>query len=222
MNKVRTAVVLAAGALAALGLAGTALAADGGFSASASPSVSPSSPYATSGVAVSVEAAKAIAIRAAGGGSVESVERETEHGVLVWDVDVIVGGVEHDIDVDSATGAVLRHRVKGGADVRVSATPRSSTSPRVSVSADDHGGRGRGSDDAAGDDRGGNRTRHAEPGDDKGGNRSRHAEPGDDKGGNRARGSEKGDDNGGKRRGGDDKGGDDKGGKRGGGHGSDD
>jgi hypothetical protein len=47
---------------------------------------------------------------------VESVERETEHGRAVWDVDVIVNGVEHDIDVDRSTGAVTRHRVKATGD----------------------------------------------------------------------------------------------------------
>ena len=63
--------------------------------------------------------AKAIAIRAAGGGRVTKVERETEHGRAVWDVEVYRSGVEHDIDVDRATGEVLRHKTdrdddKGG------------------------------------------------------------------------------------------------------------
>ncbi|GLW34597.1 PepSY domain-containing protein [Actinoplanes regularis] len=199
MNKVRTAVFLTTGALAALGLAGTALAADGGFSPSASPSVTASSSYEESTATVSAEAAREIAIQAAGGGRVESVERETEHGRPVWDVDVIVDGVEHDIDVDRVTGEVLRHRIEGGADVRVS--------PSATSRVDDHGGRGRGGDDngvhsEAGDDKGGLR----EAGDDHGGLR----EAGDDHGGAR----EAGDDRGGRHGGGDDRGR--------GGHGSDD
>ncbi|HET6532708.1 MAG TPA: PepSY domain-containing protein [Actinoplanes sp.] len=58
-----------------------------------------------------VAEAKAIAVGAAGGGRVTKIERETEHGRAVWDVEVIRGGVEHDIDVDRRTGAVLRHRI---------------------------------------------------------------------------------------------------------------
>ncbi|WP_436529014.1 PepSY domain-containing protein [Actinoplanes sp. HUAS TT8] len=218
MFKIRTAVFVATGALAALGVAGTALAADGGFSASASPSASATSSVRGS-AAVSVEAAKEIAVRVAGGGFVESVERETEHGRPVFSVDVIVDGVEHDVYVDRANGEVLRHRIKGGADVRVS--PSSSATPRTSASShaepgDDKGGlRTRGTE--AGDDNGGLRTRGTEAGDDNGGSRTRGTEAGDDNGGSRAR--EAGDDHGGRGRGSDDKGGDDHGR---GGHGSDD
>ncbi|GAA3336744.1 hypothetical protein GCM10020358_10490 [Amorphoplanes nipponensis] len=42
------------------------------------------------------------------------VEREAEHGRAVWDVEVRSGATEHEIDVDRATGAVLRH--ESGAD----------------------------------------------------------------------------------------------------------
>jgi uncharacterized membrane protein YkoI len=41
---------------------------------------------------------------------VTDAERETEHGRAVWDIEVQKGAVEHDIDVDRATGDVLRHR----------------------------------------------------------------------------------------------------------------
>ncbi|BCY13093.1 PepSY domain-containing protein [Actinoplanes sp. L3-i22] len=217
MFKIRTAVFVATGALAALGVAGTAMAADGGFSASASPSASSTaSGVRDSAVAVGVDAAKEIAIRVVGGGSVESVERETEHGRPVWSVDVLLAGVEHDVDVDRATGEVLRHRTKDGADLRVSpsASPSASATPHSSSSsrADDHGRH-----TEAGDDKGGTRTRKTEAGDDNGGTRTRKTEAGDDNGGNRT--AEAGDDHGGRGRGGDDKGGDDHGS---GGHGSDD
>jgi len=121
-------------------------------------SASPSSPSAsssrgaTSVAGVSVDRARAIALRAAGGGWVESIEREAEHGRAVWDVDVIVGGVEHDIDVDRATGAVTRHR--------------------VDKSSDDKSGDDKSGDDKGGDDKGGdNSGRHGgdDKGDDKGG-----------------------------------------------------
>jgi hypothetical protein len=108
---------------------------DSSPSADVAPSPSASSSSATTSkatpgraAAIPAERAKAIALRAAGGGRVESIEREREHGRLVWDVDVIVKGVEHDIDVDAATGQVTRHRT------------------------DDD--RGRGSDDSGDDDRG--------------------------------------------------------------------
>ncbi|MEV7627409.1 PepSY domain-containing protein [Actinoplanes sp. NPDC089786] len=116
-------------------------------SASSSPSSSsPSSRSATSAAGIGIDRARAIAIRAAGGGRVESVERETEHGRAVWDVDVIVNGVEHDIDVDRSTGAVTRHRVKGSDD------------DRGRSGSDDRGGHG--SDDKGGDDRGGRHGGH--------------------------------------------------------------
>jgi uncharacterized membrane protein YkoI len=86
---------------------------------------SPSTSAPAGGSAVSVAQAKAIAISAAGGGRVTKVERETEHGRAVWDVEVISGGIEHDIDVDRQTGAVLRHE----------------------TDRDDDDGRGRGGDD---------------------------------------------------------------------------
>jgi hypothetical protein len=156
MIRLRTASALAAGAVAALAIGGTALAAGGDPSnqavgtlpngdvapalapspsspdstapASITPSSAPSS-SASSPEAISLDAATQIAVKAAGGGSVESAERDTEHGRAVWDVDVLVNGVEHDIDVDRATGEVLRHET--GSD------------------SDDHG---RGSDDDGADD----------------------------------------------------------------------
>jgi uncharacterized membrane protein YkoI len=171
------AVMLTAGLLAALGFGGAALA-DGGadddrprVTASESPSAGPSrssssstdgvddsagpsassSSSASGGSALTAEQAKAIAVRAAGGGRVESIERETEHGRLVWDADVIVDGVEHDIDVDAATGEVTRHRTdddrgrgRGGDD---------------KVRSDDKSSDDKSSDDKSSDDKGGDRER---------------------------------------------------------------
>jgi hypothetical protein len=123
------------------------------FSDDASPSPSPSvststAPPATSASPIGIAAAKSIAIRAAGGGRVTKVESGVEHGRAVWDVDVVVQGVEHDIDVDKKTGAVTRHRVKGssggGAKVRVSheAGDDNHRNRGGNEAGDDHGGRG--------------------------------------------------------------------------------
>ncbi|MEV4708226.1 PepSY domain-containing protein [Actinoplanes sp. NPDC049316] len=172
MIKIRTASALAVGAVAALALGGTALAAGADdpsvpmlpngdvvtppslfSSPTPSPSVSTPASSPSSSTAISLDAAEAIAVRAAGGGRVTKVEREAEHGRAVWDVDVVLRGVEHDIDVDRATGAVLRHRVKGGSSA---------------VSTTDDRGRGRDSDDRAGDDRGRGRGSDDNGGDDHG------------------------------------------------------
>src|SRR5262245_38214768 len=78
---------------------------------SESPSSSPSPSTAPSGpTAIDREEALRIALGAVPGGRIESVERETEHGRAVWDVDVIAGGREHDLDIDTQTGTILRHR----------------------------------------------------------------------------------------------------------------
>jgi uncharacterized membrane protein YkoI len=117
MIRLRTASAITAGAVAALAIGGTALAAGSDTTASPAPAVSESAPSAPSSApasaaaaeAISLDAAKAIAIKAAGGGQVTDIERETEHGRAVWDVEVLVGDVEHDLDVDRASGEVLGH-----------------------------------------------------------------------------------------------------------------
>ena len=132
MNRTRTVVMIAAGAFATLGVAGTALAAgnDGTSESvvtvaapapspsddrtrsagpSAGPSASNSSSAAPVGGGVDEAKAREIAVRAAGGGRVEDVERENEHGRDVWDVEVDVNGVEHEVDIDAASGEIVRH-----------------------------------------------------------------------------------------------------------------
>ncbi|WP_396454060.1 PepSY domain-containing protein, partial [Actinomadura sp.] len=120
-----------------------------GRAAAVAPSASPSTPAAPKapvtprapGAIDSGEAAR-IALRVVPGGWIESVELETEHGRTVWDVDVIVNGVEHDIHIDVRTGTVLRHRT------------------------DDDRGRGR--DDRGHDDRGHDDRGHGRGHDDRG------------------------------------------------------
>jgi uncharacterized membrane protein YkoI len=74
-------------------------------------SPSPSATSSTGSASISRATAEKIALTAAGGGRVTKVERETEHGRPVFDIEVRNGAVEHDIDVDRETGAVLRHKV---------------------------------------------------------------------------------------------------------------
>ncbi|GID94096.1 PepSY domain-containing protein [Amorphoplanes digitatis] len=167
MIKLRTVSTLAAGVAAALALGGTALAASGADDPAGSddrggavemlpngdpvptdaatdpaPTATATTPAATSPAAVDIATARAIALRATGGGRVTSIEAETEHGRAVWDIDVVTNGVRHDLDVDQATGTVLRHRVK------------SSNGKATRTSTDDHGRGGHGTDDTAADDHG--------------------------------------------------------------------
>lgn len=101
-----TAVVAAAG-VAVLGVGAVGVAAADG--------TAPAVPVAASALAaptpaepgITREAAIEAALAHVGGGQVESVEREVEHGVQVWDVDIQAGTVEHDVDVDATTGAIL-------------------------------------------------------------------------------------------------------------------
>jgi hypothetical protein len=74
---------------------------------------------------------------------VTGAERETEHGRAVWDIEVQRGNVEHDIDVDRATGDVVRHRSKTDND-----------SDDRGGRDDDHGHDDHGRDDHDGDDHG--------------------------------------------------------------------
>ncbi|MEV4758399.1 PepSY domain-containing protein [Micromonospora sp. NPDC049559] len=106
----------------------------------AGPSAAPSSSVST----VDAADARAIALRTTNGGRVVRIEREAEHGRPVWDVRVLVGGVEHDLDIDRESGAVLRHEVErtSGRDGRASDDDRD----------DDRGGHGA---DDRDDDRGG-------------------------------------------------------------------
>ncbi|TYC07195.1 hypothetical protein FXF53_00905 [Micromonospora sp. WP24] len=79
------------------------------------PSGAPSSSGAPSGGTgtsggdrIGPQRAGEIALAKAGGGRIEEIEAEQEHGRPVWSVEIVSGGVEHDIDVDRENGAVLR------------------------------------------------------------------------------------------------------------------
>jgi hypothetical protein len=128
-------------------------------------------PPATSALSISLARAEAIARRAAGGGRVTKAESETEHGRPIWKIRVVVGGVQHDVYVDKASGAVVRDRTRSA-----SASSRSTTSSARHDAGDDKGGlRSGGSDDAVSHDKNGDKN------DDKGGSRDGHGS--DDHGG---------------------------------------
>ncbi|MGE3660563.1 MAG: PepSY domain-containing protein [Pseudonocardia sp.] len=60
------------------------------------------------GEGITPQAAADAAVAHVGGGQVESIEREVEHGAAIWEVEVVRDGVEHDVDVAAEDGAVLR------------------------------------------------------------------------------------------------------------------
>ncbi|AVT34865.1 hypothetical protein C6361_28005 [Plantactinospora sp. BC1] len=87
-----------------------------GAGSTATPSGTPSgaptgSPAPTgSAPAGSVDSARAveIALASAGGGQLDEVEREQEHGREVWSVEVVKDGWEIEVDVDAATGEIVK------------------------------------------------------------------------------------------------------------------
>ncbi|SNY73902.1 PepSY domain-containing protein [Paractinoplanes atraurantiacus] len=139
MKSTRTVVVAGVGVLAALGIAGTALAATRGESPARvaaalaeTPSATPSDttspapsastpsggatssgsadPAAPAGATVDANGAREIALRAVPGGQVHEVELDDDdNDRQVWDVDVHVGDVEHEIEIDPASGKVVQH-----------------------------------------------------------------------------------------------------------------
>ncbi|MFC0508303.1 PepSY domain-containing protein [Micromonospora costi] len=60
------------------------------------------------GERVGLQRAGEIALARVGGGRIVEIEAEQEHGRPVWSVEIVTGGVEHDVDVDRDSGAVLR------------------------------------------------------------------------------------------------------------------
>ncbi|MEU4220703.1 PepSY domain-containing protein [Actinoplanes sp. NPDC026623] len=183
MIKLRPVSTLALGVTAALALGGTALAAGADDPAPArssddrggavpmlpngdpvptgsadddfsTPAPAPATTGAASPAAVDIDAARAIALGVAGGGRVTGIEAETEHGRAVWDIDVVTNGVRHDIDVDRATGAVLRHRTKGSDRVKTRSSDDNGTDDRRDHGTDDHGTDDNGTDDNGTDDHG--------------------------------------------------------------------
>jgi uncharacterized membrane protein YkoI len=147
MTRTRVLAALLAGlTLAGLGTAAAALGDDDPAAAAAPVTVvaqtrtSTPAPVPTtdarSGAAITADGAAARAVAHLGGGTATKVERETEHGRTVWEVDVRRDARVTEVHVDTATGTISR------------------------VEDDDRGHRGRHGDDSGRDrvdDKGGDR-----------------------------------------------------------------
>lgn len=80
------------------------------------PTGTPSVPAGTPGTTdapsadggVSSQRAVEIALAMAGGGWLDEVEREWEHGRTVWSVELVKDGWEIEVDVDATTGEVVK------------------------------------------------------------------------------------------------------------------
>ena len=169
MTRTRVLAALLAGlTLAGVGTAATALGSDDPATAApvsvvaqtraaASTSTPTSTPTRTPTpeAAIAADEAGSRAVTHLGGGTVTKVERETEHGRTVWEVDVRRGTRTTEVHVDTATGAVTRVEQSGRDD-----RGRDGGDDRRDDRRDDHGGR-HGSDDGTGhdrfDDKGGDR-----------------------------------------------------------------
>ncbi|MDG4832090.1 PepSY domain-containing protein [Solwaraspora sp. WMMD1047] len=65
-----------------------------------------SAPAGTAGIGH--DRAVEIALAEAGGGRVDEIERETEHGRQVWSVEIVNGDTEVEVDVDAETGEIVK------------------------------------------------------------------------------------------------------------------
>ncbi|GIJ06904.1 PepSY domain-containing protein [Micromonospora andamanensis] len=63
---------------------------------------------ATEGDAVSRERAGEIALAHAGGGQITETDRDREDGRDVWEIEIVNGGTEHEIDVDRQSGEIVK------------------------------------------------------------------------------------------------------------------
>jgi hypothetical protein len=66
------------------------------------------SPGAAGGTPVSSQRAVEIALASAGGGQLDEVEQEREHGRTVWSVELVKDGQEIEVDVDATTGEIVK------------------------------------------------------------------------------------------------------------------
>ncbi|MEV4658785.1 PepSY domain-containing protein, partial [Micromonospora sp. NPDC049301] len=71
----------------------------------------------TAATSVGQQRAVEIALARTGGGQVVKVEKEQEHGRLVWSVRIAKDGTRIRVDVDAATGQVVRDERDSVADV---------------------------------------------------------------------------------------------------------
>ena len=76
---------------------------------------------------ISYEQAKEIALAKVGGGTVKEIDLDYEHGVLVYEVEVKYNDVEYDVDVNAATGEVVKFRSDHSTDNTSTQKPSTST-----------------------------------------------------------------------------------------------
>lgn len=60
---------------------------------------------------VSYERAKEIALAKVGGGTVKEIELDHENGRLVYEVEVKYNGMEYEMEIDAATGEILKYKI---------------------------------------------------------------------------------------------------------------
>lgn len=123
-------VALGIGVAAALGVTGTALATAGrdaapdvaaasGADQATLGAAEPTSTESRSGGAeISADRAVEIALNRTGGGRVDEVEREWEHGRPVWEVEIVRDGVEYELKIDRTNGDVVKAEQESADDDR--------------------------------------------------------------------------------------------------------
>lgn len=65
----------------------------------------------SAGATISYERAKEIALAKVGGGTVTEIELDRKNGQLVYEVEVKYNGMEYEIDVNAATGEILKYKI---------------------------------------------------------------------------------------------------------------
>lgn len=89
---------------------------------------------------IGADAAKAIALEAAGIGEADaaftSAELESRNNTAYYEVDFTAGGQEYDYDIDALTGTVIQHSQKAADDGSAAANPGGAAAANAAVSED--------------------------------------------------------------------------------------
>ncbi|GII28223.1 PepSY domain-containing protein [Planotetraspora mira] len=134
--------------------------------AAAAPTPTPETATATPAGITSRQAIEIAGARVPGA-RVTGVERELEHGHRVWEVKLVKGGIEYDVQVSADSGTVVRLRQDRGDDGVRAARGLGDDPARHDVD-DDHGRRGGGNDDHGSHEAGDDHGRHGHGNDDRG------------------------------------------------------
>jgi len=82
---------------------------------------------------ITYERAKEIALAKVGGGTVKEIELDYEHGVLVYEVEIKYNDAEYDVDIDAATGEIVKYKSEYSTN-NATTTQNPSTTPKPSQS----------------------------------------------------------------------------------------